>query len=255
GILGLSIRVIIRLELRRAGRLIEVYILILPGFGIISHIIFSERGKKEVFDVDTRAYFTSATIIIAVPTGGLTGIVLSNSSVDVIFHDTYYVVAHFHYVLSIGAVFSIIGDKFNLDKGIFRLLDVDNRLILPYGLVIRSLVSSFDVIHSWTIPRLGVKVDAIPGRINQVGMIIDRCGLYYGQCSEICGLNHSFIPIVIEVVRLVLIETLRNIIRPITLAVRLTANIIAGHLLLTLLRIFIPNNLRLEFEKKEGFLK
>lgn len=80
----------------------------------------------------------------------------------------------------------------------FRLLDVDNRLILPYNTNIRILTTSIDVIHSWTIPSIGIKIDSIPGRINQVSLYINRPGLYYGQCSEICGINHRFIPIIIE---------------------------------------------------------
>nr|BAH59306.1 cytochrome oxidase subunit II [Hestinalis divona] len=80
----------------------------------------------------------------------------------------------------------------------FRLLDVDNRIILPMNNQIRILVTATDVIHSWTIPSLGVKVDANPGRLNQTSFFINRPGIFFGQCSEICGANHSFMPIVIE---------------------------------------------------------
>nr|YP_010988741.1 cytochrome c oxidase subunit II [Anaspides driesseni]WOR81098.1 cytochrome c oxidase subunit II [Anaspides driesseni] len=82
----------------------------------------------------------------------------------------------------------------------FRLLEVDNRTILPINTQIRVLISAADVIHSWTIPALGVKADAIPGRLNQVSFLISRPGLFFGQCSEICGANHSFMPIVIEAI-------------------------------------------------------
>jgi len=85
-----------------------------------------------------------------------------------------------------------------LDINSFRLLDVDNRIVLPINNQIRILVSAADVLHSWTVPALGIKVDATPGRLNQTNFLINRPGLYYGQCSEICGANHSFIPIVIE---------------------------------------------------------
>nr|YP_004425046.1 cytochrome c oxidase subunit II [Calinaga davidis]ADU86245.1 cytochrome c oxidase subunit 2 [Calinaga davidis] len=80
----------------------------------------------------------------------------------------------------------------------FRLLDVDNRIILPMNNQIRVLITATDVIHSWTVPSLGVKVDANPGRLNQTSFFINRPGIYYGQCSEICGANHSFMPIMIE---------------------------------------------------------
>nr|UFZ12906.1 cytochrome c oxidase subunit II [Platyneuromus soror] len=80
----------------------------------------------------------------------------------------------------------------------FRLLDVDNRIILPMLSQIRVLVTAADVLHSWAIPSLGVKIDGTPGRLNQTSFFMNRPGLYYGQCSEICGANHSFMPIVIE---------------------------------------------------------
>nr|YP_010242190.1 cytochrome c oxidase subunit II [Notostomus gibbosus]QTI83230.1 cytochrome c oxidase subunit 2 [Notostomus gibbosus] len=83
------------------------------------------------------------------------------------------------------------------DSG-FRLLDVDNRTVLPMNTQIRVLISAADVIHSWTVPALGVKADAVPGRLNQVSFTINRPGLFFGQCSEICGANHSFMPIVVE---------------------------------------------------------
>nr|YP_010274854.1 cytochrome c oxidase subunit II [Mooreana trichoneura]UJV31551.1 cytochrome c oxidase subunit II [Mooreana trichoneura] len=84
------------------------------------------------------------------------------------------------------------------EKNNFRLLDVDNRIILPMNNQIRILITATDVIHSWTIPSLGVKVDANPGRLNQTNFYINRPGIFFGQCSEICGANHSFMPIVIE---------------------------------------------------------
>nr|ASL05695.1 cytochrome c oxidase subunit II [Xylotrechus magnicollis] len=80
----------------------------------------------------------------------------------------------------------------------FRLLDVDNRMVIPFESPIRVIVTSSDVIHSWTIPSVGVKIDATPGRLNQVSFMTSRPGLFFGQCSEICGANHSFMPIVVE---------------------------------------------------------
>nr|YP_008815691.1 cytochrome c oxidase subunit II [Engaeus lengana]AGZ13060.1 cytochrome c oxidase subunit 2 [Engaeus lengana] len=86
----------------------------------------------------------------------------------------------------------------DLNPADFRLLEVDNRTIVPLNTQVRLIISATDVIHSWTIPSLGIKADAVPGRLNQVSFLVNRPGLFYGQCSEICGANHSFMPIVIE---------------------------------------------------------
>jgi len=84
------------------------------------------------------------------------------------------------------------------EPNLFRLLDVDNRNVVPINSQVRTLITAADVLHSWTVPSLGVKADAVPGRLNQVNFYSNRPGLYFGQCSEICGANHRFIPIVLE---------------------------------------------------------
>nr|UQJ79286.1 cytochrome c oxidase subunit II [Rasbora spilotaenia] len=90
----------------------------------------------------------------------------------------------------------------DLTPGEFRLLETDHRMVIPKESPIRILVSAEDVLHSWAVPSLGVKMDAVPGRLNQAAFIVSRPGMFYGQCSEICGANHSFMPIVVEAVPL-----------------------------------------------------
>jgi len=83
----------------------------------------------------------------------------------------------------------------DLKKGDLRLLEVDNAIVLPTNTHIKVLVTASDVLHSWAVPSLGVKVDAVPGRLSQANLFINREGTFYGQCSEICGVNHGFMPI------------------------------------------------------------
>jgi len=89
-------------------------------------------------------------------------------------------------------------ENFMSPSNILRLLKTRDTLILPLKTPIRGLVTSLDVIHSWTVPALGVKVDALPGRLNQIFIFSKRLGIFTGQCSEICGTNHSFIPILVK---------------------------------------------------------
>ena len=86
----------------------------------------------------------------------------------------------------------------DLEIGQLRLLEVDNRVNLPANTHIRLLVTSSDVLHSWAVPSFGVKVDACPGRLSQASLFVEKEGVYYGQCSEICGINHGFMPIVVN---------------------------------------------------------
>ena len=87
-----------------------------------------------------------------------------------------------------------------LEEGMQRLLETDNRIVLPINTDIRVQVTSSDVLHAWTIPAFGVKIDAVPGRLNEIWFNIEEPGTYYGQCSEICGVNHGFMPITVEAV-------------------------------------------------------
>src|SRR6478736_3184241 len=90
----------------------------------------------------------------------------------------------------------------DLEEGQLRLLEVDNRVVVPVGTHIRFIVTGADVIHSFAVPALGLKIDAIPGRLNQTSVLVEREGVYYGQCSEICGVHHGFMPIAVEAVSL-----------------------------------------------------
>ena len=84
-----------------------------------------------------------------------------------------------------------------LSLGQFRLLEVDNEIVLPIQTHIRVLITASDVLHCWAVPSLAVKMDAVPGRLNQSSIFIKREGLFYGQCSELCGVNHGFMPILV----------------------------------------------------------
>ncbi len=86
----------------------------------------------------------------------------------------------------------------DLQEGQLRLLETDNRLVVPAGTNVRIQTTAADVLHSWAVPQFGVKVDAVPGRLNQLWINVEEPGVYYGQCSELCGVNHGFMPIAVE---------------------------------------------------------
>ena len=94
---------------------------------------------------------------------------------------------------------TILADD-ELKEGQPRLLEVDNRIVVPVDKVVRVQVTADDVLHAWAVPAFGVKIDGVPGRLNEVWFKAERTGVYYGQCSELCGINHGFMPIRVDVV-------------------------------------------------------
>jgi cytochrome c oxidase subunit 2 len=129
-------------------------------------------------------------------------VIAPHMSLKVIGHQWYWSYEYSDYVESTSGESikfdSYIVSEDDLSLGGLRLLEVDHRVKLPVNVHIRVLVSAADVLHSWAVPSLGIKIDACPGRLNQVSLFLIRKGVFYGQCSEICGVNHAFMPIVVE---------------------------------------------------------
>jgi cytochrome c oxidase subunit 2 len=144
-------------------------------------------------------------MVIAVPSFALLysmdEVIDPSVTLKVIGHQWYWAYEYSDYVVKNGN--TIVFDSYmisedDLEPGQLRLLEVDNRVVLPCSTHLRILVTGADVLHSWAIPSLGIKMDACPGRLNQVSAFISRESTFYGQCSEICGVNHGFMPIVVE---------------------------------------------------------
>nr|ADI33890.1 cytochrome c oxidase subunit II [Rhinusa antirrhini]ADI33891.1 cytochrome c oxidase subunit II [Rhinusa antirrhini]ADI33893.1 cytochrome c oxidase subunit II [Rhinusa antirrhini] len=186
--------------------MISIIIMILVGRMLISMLLnkFTHRFLLEGQLIETVWTILPAIILvfIALPSLRLLYILDEINSpeitVKVIGHQWFWSYEYCDYkILDFDSYMIPIKELSEMD---FRLLEVDNRMVVPFNTQIRVIVTSSDVIHSWAIPSLGVKMDATPGRLNQTNFNINRTGLFFGQCSEICGTNHSFMPIVIEAV-------------------------------------------------------
>nr|QLD97000.1 cytochrome c oxidase subunit 2 [Proknekalia peringueyi]QLD97013.1 cytochrome c oxidase subunit 2 [Proknekalia peringueyi] len=163
---------------------------------------FTSRFMMEGQEIETMWTIIPAIILIfiALPSLRLLYLMeetyLPSLTIKIIGHQWYWTYEYPDFNMEFDSFMTPVAE---LNKSSFRLLDVDNRTVIPMNSNLRFLVSSADVIHSWTIPALGIKMDAIPGRLNQMFSYANRPGLFFGQCSEICGANHSFMPIMLEI--------------------------------------------------------
>lgn len=188
-------------------------------FWLLGRCLYFYNEKSNLFiDNFTHSTFLEATwtiipaiilLCIAVPSFGLLysmdELLDADLSVKVIGNQWYWVYEYSDFVSQTGDESDLIFESYmvvedDLTKGTFRLLEVDNRLVLPVQSYVRLLVTAADVLHSWAVPSLGIKIDACPGRLNQVNLYVNQVGIAYGQCSELCGVNHGFMPICVEIV-------------------------------------------------------
>lgn len=184
--------------------IILVIITVLISY-IMANLLFNKNTNRfllEGQDIETVWTILPAVILIFIALPSLRLLYLIEESfepsltVKIIGHQWYWSYEYTDFQLNFDS-FMVPQNEITPDT--FRLLDVDNRVVLPYNINTRFLVTSTDVIHAWTVPSLGVKVDAVPGRLNQLSALNSRPGLFFGQCSEICGANHRFIPISLEI--------------------------------------------------------
>lgn len=185
--------------------LIMTVIIVLVAY-FIGFVIFNTRYSSSIIaDHLVERIWTILPIVVLIflvyPSIYLLYLIDENS---VEFLCTLKVVGHqWYWSYRIDKFFSVAFDSYIDDRSVVRLIDVDNRVIVPSQEYIRALITSNDVLHSWALPSLGLKIDAVPGRLNQFIFIVIINAVVHGQCSEICGVNHSFIPIVIERVDLI----------------------------------------------------
>ena len=169
----------------------------------LSWLKFSHNTTIEVIWTTIPSFIL---ILIAIPSFGLLyamdDIIDPEVTIKAIGHQWYWSYEYSDYVNTVGKISfdSYMIPEEELSLGQLRLLEVDNSVVLPVGTYIRVNVSAADVLHSWAVPSLGIKIDAVPHRINSGVIFLQRAGTFYGQCSEICGVNHGFMPIVVKAV-------------------------------------------------------
>jgi len=178
---------------------IITFLLIAIIFISNTKLIFLNLNENQTIEIVWTILPIILLCLIAIPRLRLLYLIEENFtpsiSLKVIGHQWYWSYEYSDFIINFDSF--IIPNSSNLNN--FRLLETDTPIFLPFNIFTRLLVSSRDVIHAWTIQTLGVKTDAVPGRLNQINLIPSRPGHFFGQCSEICGSNHRFIPISLKV--------------------------------------------------------